>query len=255
MSWLVRCGICLCVGLGLMLAPSVYAQEAPKKDDQAKKDDAKKDDVKKDDKAKKDDKKKTNDKKKGDEAKTEDKDKKDKDKKEEKPVFIGTLTGSVKRILNSDEDGTFIYLEVTIISPQLQVFARQPMTGYSLARRNRMSGNDYRGYIVPREVKQEYEVPVTELTKIRIPPKPEVDEKGKVIPPKTTLKRDKNDPEYGLPGEKGEITDLNRGQFLRVHLGQMKDPADPKGKKMVIVATMVEMLLDPSQLPQQQNKK
>ena len=225
MTWLARCGLGLLVGFGLVLTPAVFAQDEKKDDNKAKKE--QKDDKKKDSK---------------------DKDKKDKDKKEEKPVFIGTLAGSIKRILNSDEDGSFLYLEVSTLSPQIQVFSRRPQTGYSLYRRNSMSGRDYYSQVVPRETKQEYEVPITELTKIRIPQKPEVDENGKVVK-KPQLQRDKKDPEYGLPGVKGEITDLNRGQIVRVSLGQMRDPKDPR--KMVIVTMMVEMLGDPAEMQQQ----
>lgn len=231
MSWLARCSVWLLVGFGLVLTPLATAQDAKKDENKAKKE------------TKKDDKKSS--------AK-KDQDKKEAEKKEEKPVFIGTLAGTVKRILNSEDEGTFVYLEVTHISPQIRVIARRPLTGYSLAQRNRLSNRDYYGQIIPREVKQEYEVPISpELTKIRIPPKPEVDEKGKVVK-KPQLQRDKKDPEYGLPGVKGEVTDLNRGQIIRVSLGQMKDPNDPK--KMVIVTMMVELLLDPSEMPQQGGK-
>lgn len=208
--------ITLFLGLGLLLPMSAGAQDKPdaKKDDPAAKKDADKKEPAKGDK-------KPDDKKPG--MKMEDKEeKKEKEEpKEKKPQYreVGRLTGRITQI---GEGGTTLTVRVTGVTP---TWVRTYDYRFGRWRTN----PDYRN---PQVNNQDYDVILADDAKVRIPPKREVDEKGKPKPP--PKKDPKEDPDYKLPGYKGEVSDLAKDQMVTVVFGQSTDPKRPE-----IVATLV----------------
>lgn len=93
-----------------------------------------------------------------------------------------------------------------------------------------------RGTFVPNQQVYDLDIMLADDVKVRIPYKPERDEKGKIKP----FKPDPDDRDRHLGGIKGSESDLARRQFVTVHLGlTTSDPRNPR-----IVATAVIVVND-----------
>ncbi len=139
------------------------------------------------------------DEKKGDEKKTESK------KPETKPRLIpsGTITAQVVEV-----DGDTLRLRL----PQ--------------------AGKPYRGRPEGKEGKDAADLEITLAgdVKVRVPLKPEFDEKGRPKPPP---KKDPKDPDRNLPGVKGSTSDLVRGAQVTISVAQTRE------KQPKTVATLI----------------
>lgn len=172
----------------------------------------------------------------------EKKDKKDKKDAPSKPeskgpslAHIGELRGEIVKI--SDGGMTFTLkvagaVPVWIPGNPANFYARRlPFQNFQANR----------GTYTTRIEYTEYEITLAENVKIRVPPKPETDENGRVKPAR--FKKDPTDPDQRLfPGtHKGEATDLTRGMMVAVALGATKNAKNPEifGTVVIVVSEKV----------------
>jgi hypothetical protein len=163
-------------------------------------DEPRKDEPKKPAEAKKDEPKKPD----GEGSKKEEMKKEDAPKKEKLNPF-GTLNGEIVRI----EGNTLI----------VRIQGQRPRNPYFAQAMN------------------EFEITMADEVKVRLPPKPELDEKGR--PKNTTPKKDPSDPDSKLGGIRGSTGDLKPRQFVTIHLGQTRE------KQPKVLATVIYVLADP----------
>jgi hypothetical protein len=134
---------------------------------------------------------------------------KDTKKPETKPRLVpaGTVTAQVVEV-----DGDTLRLRL----PQ----AGKP--GYRAPRQEGKDGKD----------DADLELPLVEDVKIRVPYKPELDDKGRPKPPP---KKDPKDPDRNLPGVKGSTADLHKGVWVTVTLAQTRERQPKTMATLVIV--------------------
>ena len=83
-----------------------------------------------------------------------------------------------------------------------------------------------------KTVHEDVVISIPDDVKVRVPPKQELDEKGK--PKKTTTpKKDPKDPDSKLPGIAGDPKDIKKDKWIYLAVAQPKD--DPKKTVATIV--------------------
>lgn len=75
------------------------------------------------------------------------------------------------------------------------------------------------------------EITLAEDVKIRVPPRPELDDKGRPKP----LKKDPKDPDRNLPGVRGTTSDLQKGVWVSVALAQTREKQPKTLATLVVV--------------------
>jgi hypothetical protein len=91
--------------------------------------------------------------------------------------------------------------------------------------------------VTSKDSHQDIELVLADDVKVRVPLKPEYDDKGKIKP--ESLKRDPKDPDKNLPGVKGSEKDLKARQWVSVVLGATRE------KPPKVLATVVIVVADP----------
>lgn len=119
----------------------------------------------------------------------------DKTDAKDKLVVVGQLQGTIQKMAEGGKGMT------------LRVYGRVPQS------------NGYR--VIYRDGHEDHELTLADDTKVRVPPKQEVDEKGK--PKNPVIKKDPNDPDRNLPGVKGAVSDLHQNQVVQVTLGRTRE--------------------------------
>ncbi len=120
----------------------------------------------------------------------------------ERLIPAGSMTGEVTKV---DDGGKSFTLQLKGKVPQV--------TGYDKYGRPQFS---------PMDATQDIPVTLTDDTKIRVPPKPEVDPKTGRLKP-VVIRKDPNDPDRNLPGVKGAPADLAYGQLVTVSFGMTRE--------------------------------
>jgi hypothetical protein len=156
----------------------------------------------------------------------------------ERLVPAGQLFGEI--ISNKVEGGTF-KLRIHSKQPEIKWNQSMPRPGDLGSLRNamleRMRGGG--ASVNLKDANTDVDVTLAEDAKIRIPLKPEVDDKGKVKP--ESLKPDPKDPDRRLGGAKGTEKDLGKGQWVLLDLGATRE------KPPRILATAVRVVAEKKQ--------
>lgn len=154
--------------------------------------------------------------KKDDAAKKEDKDEKKDEKKGERYITLGSLSGQIVRV--GDGGSTFT----------IRLRGAIPTWVPTRIWYGRVQG---RTQFTPTS--EDLDIVLADEAKIRIPMRPELDEKGRPKP--GTPKRDPKDRDSNLGGMKGEPGDLAKDQWVTVTLGRSTNPKNPQVVAIVVL--------------------
>ncbi len=168
--------------------------------------------------------------KKGDKKDDKKEDKKDEKKSTERYITLGTLSGQIVRV---GEGGNTFTLRVRGAVPSWVP--------------TRIWYGRVQGRTQYTPTSEDIDIALADEAKIRIPFRPELDEKGRPKPGGN--KRDPKDRDNNLGGMKGEPGDLAKDQMVTVTLGRSSNPKNPQ-----VVGIIVLVQQDPTGMRRDRDK-
>jgi hypothetical protein len=149
----------------------------------------------------------------------------------------GQILGEITKV---EEGGKSFTLRLHEKTPQINYNNSFQRPGGYQSYRNALSMFNRGNNVTLKDSHTDVDIMLADEAKVRIPFKPEYDEKTKKVKPES-VQPDPKDPDRKLGGVAGFGKDLQRGEWVVVTLGSTRD------KPPQILATVVQVVSEPNQ--------